>query len=183
MLELLIGQIPEAIYFALFLVFAKRLKEKRLLFTFLMVLEYVLLKQFLHYTLWFQVLYVFLMYVILKILYKEKAQITDVFTFMIGSFTLLIISGLSYAIVWVPTRQLILAAIVSRVLAILFLMIFRNKLYKIQNLYKKFWNRNDKVKKRMKSTTFRCVNLILFNLMFIISNIVMFLIICGKGGA
>ena len=41
MLELIIGQIPEAIYFALFMIYAKGLKEKRILFTVLMVNRYI----------------------------------------------------------------------------------------------------------------------------------------------
>lgn len=39
MLELFLGQIPEAIYFALFMIYAKNLKTKRLLYTILMILE------------------------------------------------------------------------------------------------------------------------------------------------
>ena len=42
-LELLIGQIPEAIFFSLFIILGKELKEKRLLFTFLMVLQYFII--------------------------------------------------------------------------------------------------------------------------------------------
>ena len=49
MLELLLGQIPEAIYFALFMIFTKELKTKRILYTILMVIEYVLLKFFIEY--------------------------------------------------------------------------------------------------------------------------------------
>ena len=47
MLELLIGQIPEAIFFALFMIYAKGLKEKRILFIVLMIVEYLLLKSYL----------------------------------------------------------------------------------------------------------------------------------------
>ena len=89
MLELFLGQIQEAIYFALFMIYAKNLKTKRLLYTILMTLEYVLLTRIIYYNLWFQVLYTFLTYAILKILYKEKAQITDIFTFMIGSLIII----------------------------------------------------------------------------------------------
>ena len=46
MLELFLGQIPEAIFFSLFMIYTKRLKEKRILFTVLMTIEYLLLKAF-----------------------------------------------------------------------------------------------------------------------------------------
>ena len=49
LLEIFLGQIPEAIYFALFMIFAKDLKEKRILYILLMVIEYLLLKHFIKY--------------------------------------------------------------------------------------------------------------------------------------
>lgn len=177
MLEMLIGQIPEAIYFSLFMIFAKNLKSKRILFTVLMIAEYLLLKQFINFNIWFQVLYTFMTFVILKVLYKEKAQVTDIFTFAIGSTILMIISIASYFIVWKTVNNYYVAVALNRILIILFLILTHNKLYKIQKLYKIFWNRNDKIKKKMKSTTFRAINLVLFNIMFYIINICMIFII------
>lgn len=183
MLELFLGQIPEAIYFALFMIYAKNLKTKRLLYTILMILEYVLLKSFLHYNLWFQVLYTFLSYVILKILYKEKAQITDIFTFMIGSLLLIAICALAYFPIYWIKPNFILSAILVKIILFTVLFSINHRFYKIQSLYKKFWNRNDKLPKRMKSITFRCINLIIFNLMFYLINIAILFVIWGNGGA
>ena len=182
MLEILIGQIPEAIYFSLFMIFAKNLKSKRILFTVLMVAEYLLLKQFINFNIWFQIIYTFMTFVILKVLYKEKAQVTDIFTFAIGSVVLMIISIVSYFIVWKTVNIYYVALALNRILIILFLILTYNKLYKIQNLYKRFWNRNDKIKKKMKSTTFRALNLVIFNIMFYIINICMIFIIRQNGG-
>ena len=85
MIEILLGQIPEALYFAIFMIFVKQLKTKRLVFILLMILEYVLLKYLIHYNMYFQIAYTFFTYIILKVLYKERSQITDIFTFTIGS--------------------------------------------------------------------------------------------------
>ena len=52
-LELFLGQIPEAIYFSLFMIYAKDLKEKRILFTILMIAEYLLLIYALPFNSWF----------------------------------------------------------------------------------------------------------------------------------
>ena len=52
-----------------------------------------------------------------------------------------------------------------------FLFIFKDKLNKIQKMYKKLWNRNDKEKNKIKSLTFRSINLVLFNIMFYIINL------------
>lgn len=173
MLELIIGQIPEAIYFSLFMIYAKGLKEKRILFTVLMVAEYIILKEFIIYNIWFQILYTFITFLILKVLYKEKAQVIDIFTFTIGSVILMILSCITFLIFNIFCKNMLIASLFLKILMILFFIIFYKKLYKIQNLYKKLWNRNDKVKKKIKSITFRCINLMIFNLSFYILNIIM----------
>lgn len=180
-LEVFLGQIPEAIYFALFMILAKNLKEKRLLFMFLMILEYVVLKYFIHFNIWFQVLYTVMTFIILKILYKEKAQVTDIFTFTIGSILLMIISAFCLFVIYTFYKNTLVVVLINRLLSFVVLFLLRNKLYKIQNLYKKLWNRNDKVKKVMKSTTFRCINLVVFNVMFYVINIgMLYCIFVGK---
>ena len=78
--QLLLGQIPEAMYFALFMILVKNIKEKRILFTILMILEYVFLKCFLVYNIWFQAMYFILSFIIMKMLYRDKTQVTDIFT-------------------------------------------------------------------------------------------------------
>ena len=95
-LQLLLGQIPEAIYFALFMIFTKRLDKKQILFTILMIIEYILLFNFTPVTIWSHISYFIITYIILKILYHEKSQITDIFTLGIASMILMIISGICY---------------------------------------------------------------------------------------
>lgn len=166
--ELFLGQIPEAVYFALFLIFTKKLRNKRLLFIVLMIIEYVLSMNIEMFSTWSHVIYTALVFITLKVLYKEKAQITDVFTFGISSLFLIIFSAISFAM-FMPNT--ILVIIISRALLFIFLFLFNKKLSKIQNLYKKLWNRNDRVKTRIKSTTFRSLNVVIFNLMFYVINI------------
>ena len=182
MLELLLGQIPEAIYFALFMIFTKELKSKRFLYIVLMIAEYLLLKHFIEFSIWFQIAYTLIQFIILKILYKEKAQITDIFTFTIASIILILSCGILYFIVWKTINNYIVYVVLNRMFLMLFLVLFHNKLYKIQDLYKLLWNRNDKKKTKMKSTTFRAVNLVIFNIMFYIINLGMiFTLFIGRG--
>lgn len=183
MLELFLGQIPEAIYFALFMIFAKNLKEKRILFTILMVIEYLILLKIFVYNIWFHVILFIMTFIILKVLYKEKAQITDVFTFGIAGIILITISFISYIIIWKTIAIYLYSVILNRILLILFLIIFNKKLYNIQKLYKKLWNRNDNTKKKMKTTTFRALNVVIFNFLFYIINLGMILTIFLNGGA
>lgn len=165
--QLLLGQIPEAIYFALFIIFTKQLKEKRILFTFLMVLEYIFLKHFLTYTIWFQVLYFVLAYIIIKILYKDEGHVTDIFTLGIASITIIFIGVFSY---FVSLGNMLIGNLINKALLFLLLILLRHKLPKINNLYKKLWNRS-KYKYKIKSTTFRAVNVFVFNISFFIINL------------
>lgn len=164
-LEIILGQIPEAIYFALFMILTKQVKENRIIFIVIMILEYVLLKHLFifNFNVWFQISYTAMTYITLKVLYKEKSQITDIFTFGISSLILIacgIISGGLFLL------NPIVGIIFSRVLPFTVIFIFRSKLCNIQKLYKHHWNRNDKINTKIKSTTFRCLNIVIFNIMF-----------------
>ena len=169
--QLLLGQIPEAIYFALFMIFTKQLKEKRIFFIFLMVLEYVLLFNVFKNSYISHVIFFPFTYCLLKILYKEKCQITDIFILGIASLLLIFTSAISYIIVWKTINKFIAYVIFHRIILFLILYLFKNNLPNIQTLYKKLWNRNDTVSKKMKSTTFRSLNVVVFNLMFYVINL------------
>ena len=97
MLQLLLGQIPEAIFFALFMIYAKSLKDKRVLFTILMVVEYLLTKYSFQYSWLFHITYMICVFLTLKMLYKEKSQVTDVFILLIG-YMILGISSILFSI-------------------------------------------------------------------------------------
>lgn len=152
------------------MIFTKQLKEKRLLFILLMILEELLLINIFPKSIWFNVLYTIMLYTVLKVLYKEKAQITDIFLFIIANIILLVITLISYIVIYKIFKSFIIYVIINRLLLLLFLMITKNKLYKLQKLYKKLWNRNDAIPKRIKTTTFRCINIVIFNIIFYLAN-------------
>lgn len=178
-LQLFLGQIPEAIFIALFMIFVKNLKTKRLLFTSIMVIEYLLLMLLFTYNWIFHILYLVITFIVLKILYKEKAQVTDVFIFAISYIFIIISSALCYLI---SSNNVIVGCIINRLILFIPLVILNYKLTCIQNIYKKYWNRNDKIKKKIKSITFRSLNLVIFNLLFSIINFGMVYALLSKGG-
>lgn len=171
--EMLLGQLPEAIYFSLFMIFTKQLKEKRILFITLMTIEYLIIQKLIHYDIWLQIIYTIFVFVILKLLYKEKAQITDIFTFALSSILMIIIDIPLYFIIHPTTDNFIIYVLVARIILFGALILLRNKLPKIQSLYKKLWNRNDNGAKKMKTTTFRSLNIVVFNITYYIINLVM----------
>ena len=168
MLQLLLGQIPEAIYLSMFIILTKQIKEKRILFTVLMILEYILLLNLFPYSMYARILYFVFTYIIMKSLYRERANITDVFTLGIASIWLVPLSLISFII---SGGNVITAAIISIFINFILLYVLKNFLPNINKMYNKYWNRNDKLPKKIKSTTFRALNLVLFNLSFVILNI------------
>ena len=168
-------KVLEVIYFSMFLLIGKNIKEKRLLFTVIMILEYLMLKHFIKYSVYFQLAYTFMSYVNLKVLYKEKAQITDIFLFMASSLLLIAISGVFALLAYFVIKNYYISLILSRI--VLFLILFIGKTI-IKDKYKDFcslWNRHNKPKK-IKSLTLRNISITIFNFMFWLINLGM--IIC-----
>lgn len=181
MLELIVGQIPEAIFFSLFMIYAKGLKEKRILFTILMVVEYLLLINTFIYNWLFQIGYMITTFLTLKILYKDKSQITDIFILLIAYIVMILSSAIIYFIIWMTLNDFFIAMLLHRIFLFSFILILKDKLVNIQKLYKRLWNRNNHSKK-IKSTTFRSLNIVIFNIIFYIINIgMLYTIFIGRG--
>lgn len=172
--ELIFGQIPEIIYFTVFMIVAKNLKEKRFSFFLLMATGYLFLKYLvnLKYTILFPIFHVLVVFGILKSLYGEKAQITDIFLFV---FSMIILGICSVPLLFLNTylQNVYLCSIISKLLGISFVFLARKHLYKWYKYVCRFWNRNDQEKRRVKSLTIRNLCMVLFNLTFFLMNLVL----------
>lgn len=168
MAELFLGQISEAIYCALFMIACKNIKDHKFLFVLLMVMDYLLLTRVLIFNSWFQLLYVIITYIILKVLYKDKTKVFDIFYMVLCYITLIISRTICYGLFG---DNMILANFVNKTVLFGSLFLFNNKLHQLDNIYYKHWNRNDKIKKTVKTITFRSVNLIIANIVLIVINI------------
>ena len=177
-LELFLGQIPEAIFLAWFMIFVKALQKKRILFTILMTISYVSLLHLFPYSWYSHIGLMIMTFLTLKVLYREKSQITDIFILIIGYLFLGITSVICFLICG---GNPIIGSVINRVILFGFLFCFRKKLVKIQNLYKRFWNRDNKPKP-MKSATFRSLNIVIFNTVFVLLNVCMIIAMIWKGG-
>lgn len=175
-LEIILGQIPEAVYFAVFMILVKGLKSRHFIFIMSMIIEYLLVLNILPYSIWSYVLYFALSFLLLKILYKDKSNVTDIFTMGIASISLVITSALSY---FITLGNMICCVIANRIILFAILYVFRHKLCHINKLYNKLWNRG-KHSYKMKSTTFRALNLVIFNLSFVIINLGVIVYYCGR---
>lgn len=165
----ILEKVLEAVYFGLFLIYGKKLEKKRLLFMILMVAEYLLLTSFIYYNVMFQLLYIFLSYVILKVLYGEKAQITDIFLMAVASILLIAFSAFTFLTTYYTYNNYLISLIINRILIFGFIFIFRNKINNVYKMFYQSWNRHSNPKK-IKSLTLRNISIIIFNLMFVLIN-------------
>lgn len=81
MLNIILGIIPEAIFFSLFIIFTKKYnhKIKNLVFTILMILGYIILKQLLPKNVYCQIIYILYVPLLMFLLYRNKFHISDIF--------------------------------------------------------------------------------------------------------
>ena len=169
-LEIILGQIPEAVYFAVFMILVKGLKTRRFTFIISMIIEYLLVLNVLPYSIWSYVLYFALSFLLLKILYKDKSNVTDIFTMGIASVIIIIVSIFSYFIVSLFSTNVIIGNLCQKAILFFITLVYKSYLPKINNIYKKLWNRG-KHSYKIKSTTFRVLNLIVFNFSFVVINL------------
>ena len=160
----------EPIYFSLFLIIGKDLKNKRLLLTCIMIFEYYMLTEIIYFNVWFQFIYTFIVFVDLKFLYKEKAQITDIFLFAASSIILIGISIFTYLTALFTYKNYMVSLIINRILIFLFLFLNKNNIRKLYKKFYSYWNRHNNPK-ALKSITLRNISVISFNLMFWIINL------------
>lgn len=169
-IRLISAKFLEPIYFSLFLIAGKDLKEKRLLFTIIMIFEYVMLKQFIKFDVVFQFIYTFMSFINLKVLYKEKAQITDIFLFAAASIILIAISAFTYLTCIFTYKNYYVSIIINRIMIFGFVYFCKNNIRKVYKKFYKYWNRHNNPK-AIKSLTLRNISIISFNLMFWIINL------------
>lgn len=150
-----LGCIFQPLYTCLFILNTKRIKENRKYFIILTIIDYTILLKFLSFKNGINVdfLFVILLYLNLKIVYKNKARITDLITYIISDLVLGLINIISYFIFGMNFIGLIFALIIPLII----LKLISNKLNIIEQLYNKYWNRR-KEKLKIKSITVRGIS-------------------------
>lgn len=162
--------IPEVVYFSFFLIFTKRYNKSRILLFILLLIGYIILKLIFPINIYFQIIFTLYVPIILKILYKEKFHISDIFVFSYSSIILIIISCFCLPIYFCFNNYL-LAFILNRFFMFIFLVLFKNKLNIIYLFFIKQWNRNYKKPNKIKAITIRQICVVSFNIMIYVLNI------------
>ena len=169
-ISILFGLIPEVLYFYLFLIYVKNIKEHRVKLFIFVLICYFLCVFLIPYKTLYYVAFIALIYCSLKIIYKQKAQIIDVFTFSISTIYLSFIGFICSKVVNNDYIIYYICAIINRIL--LFIpFIFKNKFNILYKKYCSLWNRNYEKKQPIKSITLRNISLIILNCFIFLLNI------------
>lgn len=168
-LSILFGLIPDVLYFTLFLTYVKNLKEKRIMLFLLIAISYAVCMIIPQYDILCYLLFMALVYSSLKILYKTKAQIIDVFIIGIAYLWQVILSLILPIFAMTDLSNYYILYIINLVL-LFSPFIFKNKFHTMYKKYCRFWNRNDAEKRPIKSITLRNISLILLNGLILLLN-------------
>lgn len=164
----LIGYILQSIYFSTFILNTKDIKDKRILFNTLVFGEFIFLKYIcnMNYTINFEIAFGVLLYLIIKLVYKQKARITDLTIYILAMIFLGIINVATILLLGVNMYSVI----VGNILPIIFVYILRSKLMEIDNFYTRFWNKHNN-SKVFKSITIRGFSSILTTITFLLAHL------------
>lgn len=169
LISLLLGMIPDVLYFMLFIIYDKNIKEHKLKLFIMLAIGYILLIMICRYQYIFYIAFVLYIYLIIKWLYKS--QINDLFIIILAFMYLTIIGYIFYVLI----HDYTIYYIVDRILLFLPLIVFKNKIRNVYLSYSKMWNRNDKNK--IKSLTIRNSALFLMNTTILITFLVLLYIL------
>lgn len=164
--SILLGAGLDGLYYYLYIIKIKGIKSKRLLLYFLIFIGYVVLFMVLRYNLYLYLIFYLYVYLILKFIYKS--QINDFFIAVFLDIFYISISTCCFFLI----KNYIIALIIDKILLFIPLL-FSNKLKNIYDKYCNFWNRNHKIKQPIKSLTLRNLSLTLFNLIILISDLLL----------
>ena len=166
-INIIAGLLPEVLYFTFFLIYAKNYKEKRMLLFILLLIGYIVLKLIFPFNIYFQISFTLYVPIILRILYKNKFHISDLFVFVYASISLITITLITYPISIILNNYL-LAYFINRICMFLFIFIIRKKLNKCYKWIIKQWNRNYEQPNKIKAITIRQICVISLNTMIYI---------------
>ena len=169
-ISILLGLVPEVLFLTLFLSYTKNLKDKRIMLFLCISISYFISMLIQQYKIIFYVLFIFLLYASLKIVYRKKTQIIDLFVASIPFMWISILSYLCFILLKDDMSNYYTLYIIDRI--VLFIPLIFNKHYnKYYKIYCKMWNRNDNEKRPIKSITLRNISLIIINFAIVLMNL------------
>ena len=169
--SLLLGMLPEVLFFTMYLIYVKDIKEKKFKLFFLIMFIYILCIMIIRFKILYYISFIALVYAILKILYKKNTQIIDTFVFSIAFSYLCFIGFITSRFVNNSYILYYIMYLLNRLLLFISFL-FKNKFYILYKKYYSLWNRNYDKKQPIKSITLRNISLFSLNIFIFIMNII-----------
>lgn len=169
-LSLVLGAGLDSLYYYLYISKIKEIKNKKVLLYSLIFISYVVLFMILRYNLYLYLIFYIYIYLILKFIYKS--QINDFFITVFLDIFYISVSALCFFLI----KNYILALLIDKLLLFAPLL-FIKKIRFLYNKYCNFWNRNSNIKTPIKSLTLRNCSLVCFNLIILISDLLLIYLI------
>lgn len=168
-LSIIIGLMPEAIFFAMFVIGAKGIKkgERRLPLVVFFIAAFLIIGLLLAYNIWEYVLLTVAMYIIMKLLH-EKTEFIDLFLLTIPYLILAVIGFVCFGIGQLLPDSIcppLIMLIINRLLLLIIISALYPRLYRWYNTYKKVWNVHKDSK--IKSITVRNISILVCNAIII----------------
>lgn len=169
LLSILMGLIPEALFFATFVIGAKGLKkgENRAALILLFIFTFVVIGTVFAYDIWLYVVLTVCMFLIMKALI-DSTEFIDLFLLTIPYIILAIIGFICYGIgQFIPTSMCppFLMLVINRILLLILIPALYPRLHRWYNSYKKVWNVRESNK--IKSITVRNISILICNAVII----------------
>lgn len=164
LMSVLLGMLPEVLYFTLFLKYTKNLQEKTAKLGFLIGIAYILCMFIQRYQEIYYIVFIALTYGILKLLYKNKAQIIDVFIIAVAAIYITLVSAFCFSFVNNNLILYYIMAIISKI-CLFVPFIFKRYFNKLYKAYYGLWNRKYNETHKIKSITLRNISLIVLNIL------------------
>lgn len=165
MINVLLGLIPESLFFSVFIILTKGYKNKvkNILFIILMALGYVTLKCIFPACVYCQILYILYAPFLMWLLYKKQFHISDIFVMGWANIVYITLTAILILIFKLLPKSYWLLYAINRISMILFLAFTYNKLNKAYKYIIPQWNRNREKPNPIKALTIRNVCLIGLN--------------------
>lgn len=168
-LTILLGALPEALYFAIVVIFAKHITAKRNIFTIMIgyTIVYIISSILLYCNIWFYVLLFASLYGVLRLADKSTEKV-DLFLLTTSATLLALFGYLCYGVQLV-VGSYAFAYVLNRLCLFWSIVTLAPRLHKWYNVFKNSWNVNPNSK--IKSITLRNIIIVVLNVLIILVNI------------
>lgn len=168
--NIMVGMLPEVIFFTLFLIYTKDLKTKRKFLFLGILVSYILCIMIRQYIIMYYLIFILSIWLIEKIVYRENTDAIDIFVFTVATVYLSFVGFICSRFLSKDMHNYYFILVFNRI-ALFIPFIFRSQFHNLYLKYKKFWNRNDAEKRNLKSISLRNISLIGLNIFIFSINI------------